>query len=137
MAQVQRLGSGESPMVWDEEAAAWGACAGEHRVGRRGIRAGRRSGAVGGSTGQTAMGSGREQGCGGRGGLACGGEEGRGEGQREVEERSGDRAARERWGSGTRERDRGKEEVEQGRWLLAAVRERGNEQSRGVGFSRA
>ena len=36
-----------------------------------------------------------------------------------------------------RERDRGKEEVERGRWLLAAVRERGNEQSRGVGFSRA
>ena len=40
MAQVQRLGSGESPMDRDEEAAASGACAGEHRVGRRGIRAG-------------------------------------------------------------------------------------------------
>ena len=40
MAQVQRLGSGEPPMDRDEEAAASGACAGEHRVGRRGIRAG-------------------------------------------------------------------------------------------------
>ena len=76
MAQVQRLGSGESPMDRDEEAVASGTCAGEHRVGRHGIRAERRSGAVGGSTCQTAMGSGRDQGCGGRGGLACGARKG-------------------------------------------------------------
>ena len=76
MVQVQRLGSGESPMDRDEEAAASGACAGEHWVGRRRIRAGWRSGAVGGSTGQPPMGSGREQGCSGRVGLACGARKG-------------------------------------------------------------